>query len=87
MKTKKESDGETVIHLSEWCSRRGVKQYESIIGRFIATSQSGVDKLQFSKEFMTAEEQETFDALLTAYRRAASDLSAFLREKRRRMRE
>lgn len=77
---------EAVIDLSARRAERDVKAYEQVIGRFIATSQSGVDKLQFAKEFFTAEESAVFDELLSAYRRSASDLSAFLRSKRLRMR-
>ena len=77
---------EAVIDFQSRKAERDVKSYEAIIGTFIATSQSGVDKLQFAKEFMTPEERQVFDELLASYRRAASDLSAFLRSKRLRMR-
>lgn len=77
---------EAVIDLTARRAERDAKTYEEIIGRFIATSQSGVDKLQFAKEFFTAEEHAVFDELLASYRRAASDLSAFLRAKRLRLR-
>lgn len=76
---------EAVVDLGDFKKKRDVKAYELIIGKFIATSQAGVEKLQFAKEFMDPEEQRDFDEILGNYRRSASDLSAFLRAKRLRM--
>lgn len=76
---------EAVVSLGDFKKKKDVKAYELIIGKFIATSQSGVDKLQFAKEFFDEDEKQIFDELLGSYRRAASDLSAFLRSKRLRM--
>lgn len=76
---------EAVVSMGDFKKKKDVKAYELIIGKFIATSQSGVDKLQFAKEFFDEEEKQIFDELLGTYRRAASDLSAFLRAKRLRM--
>jgi len=76
---------EAVVSMGDFKKKKDVKAYELVIGKFIATSQSGVDKLQFAKEFLDEEEKQIFDELLGAYRRAASDLSAFLRAKRLRM--
>ncbi len=76
---------EAVVDMGAFKKKRDVKAYEGIIGKFIATSQSGVENLQFAKEFLDPSEQEIFDELLKTYRRGASDLSAFLRAKRLRM--
>jgi hypothetical protein len=76
---------ESVVDMGSFKKKRDVKAYEGIIGKFVATSQSGVENLQFCKEFLDPEEQGVFDELLKTYRRGASDLSAFLRAKRLRM--
>jgi hypothetical protein len=82
---KRDKFMEAVVSMGDFKKKKDVKAYELIIGKFIATSQSGVEKLQFVKEFFDEEEKQIFDELLDSYRRAASDLSAFLRAKRLRM--
>ena len=78
---------EAVVDLQKFRQNKSADAYELIIGKFIATSQSGVEKLQFAKEFIYDAEKSVFDDLLKEYRQAASTLSAFLRAKRLRLRQ